>query len=132
MQDDAKKEPVQSGTSSDTNTEKDVEENAVATTVVQESEQVQDPHVVDWNGPDDQENPKNWSNAKRWSHIILVAALGLVTNFAPTIFAPGISQLNKEFNITSSTISTLAITLYVLGISIGPMFTSPLSEWPMP
>lgn len=50
------------------------------------------------------------------------------SNFAPTIFAPGIGQLNDEFNITSSTVSTLAITLYVLGLSIGPMFTSPLSE----
>ncbi|CEJ83194.1 hypothetical protein VHEMI03214 [[Torrubiella] hemipterigena] len=132
MQQGGKQEPVSSGTSTDTNTEKDVEGgNTTATTATiptDESSEVLDPHIVGWNGPDDAENPKNWSSAKRWSHIILVAMLGLVTNFAPTIFAPGISQLNEEFQITSSTISTLAITLYVLGISIGPMFTSPLSE----
>lgn len=38
-----------------------------------------DPNVVDWDGPADPENPKNWASGKRWSHIVLVAALGLVT-----------------------------------------------------
>lgn len=42
--------------------------------------------------------------------------------------APGINGLVVEFNISSKTISTLAITLYILGISIGPMLMSPLSE----
>jgi multidrug resistance protein len=42
--------------------------------------------------------------------------------------APGVDGLITDFNISSSTVSTLAVTLYVLGIAIGPMFTSPLSE----
>lgn len=49
-------------------------------------------------------------------------------NMAPTMCAPGISGVVADFNITSQSVSTLAITLYVLGIAIGPMFTSPLSE----
>lgn len=71
--------PARSGESTDTNNEKDVEGNTLATTLVDDSEQVLDAHVVDWNGPDDPENPKNWSSAKRWSHISLIATLGLVT-----------------------------------------------------
>jgi MFS family permease len=47
---------------------------------------------------------------------------------APTMCAPGIDGLVVDFNISSQTVSTLAITLYVLGIAIGPMFISPLSE----
>lgn len=46
----------------------------------------------------------------------------------PTMCAPGIARVVADLNITSQTVSTLAITLYVLGLAIGPMFTSPLSE----
>jgi MFS family permease len=47
---------------------------------------------------------------------------------APTMCAPGINGVVADFHITSSVVSTLAVTLYVLGIAIGPMFMSPLSE----
>lgn len=42
--------------------------------------------------------------------------------------APGISGISADLDITSSAVSTLAITLYVLGLAIGPMFMSPVSE----
>lgn len=42
--------------------------------------------------------------------------------------APAISAIEADLSITSSVASTLAVTIYVLGIAIGPMFTSPLSE----
>jgi MFS family permease len=47
---------------------------------------------------------------------------------APTMCAPGISSLAVDFNVSSPTVSTLAVTLYVLGMAVGPMFMSPLSE----
>lgn len=49
-------------------------------------------------------------------------------NMAPTMCVPGINALSAEFHITSPSVSTLAVTIYVLGLAIGPMFTSPLSE----
>lgn len=42
--------------------------------------------------------------------------------------APGIKEIEADLNIASNVASTLAVTLYVLGIAIGPMFISPLSE----
>lgn len=39
----------------------------------------QDGDVVDWDGPDDPENPMNWSNNKKWLNIVLISALTLVT-----------------------------------------------------
>lgn len=47
---------------------------------------------------------------------------------APTMCAPGIREIEADLNIASSVASTLAVTLYVLGLAIGPMFISPLSE----
>lgn len=47
---------------------------------------------------------------------------------APTMCVPGTNALSAEFHITSPSVSTLAVTIYVLGMAIGPMVTSPLSE----
>ncbi|KAK7981459.1 MFS general substrate transporter [Apiospora saccharicola] len=87
-----------------------------------------DLNVVDWDGPDDLANPQNWDHCKRWLHIGIVSLLALVTNMTPTMCAPGIDQVAEEFGIESPTVSTLAITLYLLGLGVGPMLISPLSE----
>ncbi|RYP53482.1 hypothetical protein DL768_001519 [Monosporascus sp. mg162] len=38
-----------------------------------------DPNVVDWDGPDDPENPMNWSDTKKWLNIAVLSILTLVT-----------------------------------------------------
>ncbi|EAQ90271.1 hypothetical protein CHGG_02206 [Chaetomium globosum CBS 148.51] len=85
-------------------------------------------NIVDWERSGDAENPVNWPAAKRWNQIIMISILGLITNLAPTICAPGIGGIVADLNITTETVSTLAITLYVLGIALGPMVISPLGE----
>ncbi|KAI0394203.1 fluconazole resistance protein 1 [Xylariaceae sp. FL0594] len=87
-----------------------------------------DPNTVHWDGPKDPANPLNWSCKTRWIHILVVSLLALVTNMGPTTCAPGIAFIASDLGITSSVVSTLAITLYVLGLGIGPMLISPLSE----
>ncbi|KAB8230050.1 MFS transporter [Aspergillus alliaceus] len=87
-----------------------------------------DSNIVDWDGPEDPGNPRNWPKQKRWAHVIIVSILALITNMAPTMCAPGADGIAADLHITSTVVSTLAVTLYVLGIAIGPMFTSPLSE----
>ncbi|ROV88552.1 hypothetical protein VMCG_10379 [Cytospora schulzeri] len=84
--------------------------------------------VVDWSGPDNNANPHKWPSHKKWTHIVLVSLLALVTNMAPTICVPGINELTADFDVRSATVGTLAITLYSLGLAIGPMAISPLSE----
>ncbi|KAL4881189.1 major facilitator superfamily domain-containing protein [Aspergillus karnatakaensis] len=84
--------------------------------------------LVDWDGECDPTNPSNWPKGKKWAHVVIISVLALIANMAPTMCAPGIEDITAEFDIASSTISTLAITLYVLGIAIGPMFMSSLSE----
>lgn len=44
------------------------------------------------------------------------------------MFAPGASQLAKEFGIQSSVLTTLAVTIPSLGASVGPLLFAPLSE----
>ncbi len=44
------------------------------------------------------------------------------------MYAPGAASLAKEFHITSSTVTTLTVSIYLCGFAIGPMFIAPLSE----
>ncbi|KJZ73471.1 hypothetical protein HIM_07027 [Hirsutella minnesotensis 3608] len=76
-----------------------------------------------------EDHPLNWRASKRWLHVTLAAVLGLIANMAATMCAPGIGGLVAEFGIESSKIlGTLAVTIYVLGIALGPLVMSPLSE----
>ncbi|KAL4974567.1 major facilitator superfamily domain-containing protein [Aspergillus desertorum] len=77
--------------------------------------------VVDWDGDDDPANPRNWPKAKGWAHVVIISVLALITNMAPTMCAPGIRAIEIDLNIASSAGSTLAVTLYVLGMAIGPI-----------
>jgi hypothetical protein len=40
---------------------------------------VADDNTVDWDGPDDPENPLNWPTHKNFGHVILVSVLSLIT-----------------------------------------------------
>lgn len=44
-----------------------------------------------------------------------------------TVFAPGVPQVEKEFNSHSSAISSLMVSIYVMGSALGP-FLTPLTE----
>ncbi|EXJ76294.1 uncharacterized protein A1O5_00802 [Cladophialophora psammophila CBS 110553] len=87
-----------------------------------------DPDVVHWGGPDDPENPLNWSARKRWLNIILLSYMTFLTPFASSMFAPGIPQVLKDFNSHSIEMASLVVSVYVLGYAFGPLVIAPLSE----
>lgn len=51
------------------------------------------------------------------------------SNMATTMVAPGIEEVMAEFDIDSSTVSSLAVTIFLLGLALGPMFLAPLGEF---
>ena len=42
-------------------------------------EKSDDSMVVDWDGPDDCENPRNWSSYQRQAHVVIISILALIT-----------------------------------------------------
>lgn len=44
------------------------------------------------------------------------------------MFAPGVPELLREFESTSSELATFCVSVYVLGFAAGPMLFAPLSE----
>ncbi|KAI1390884.1 MFS general substrate transporter [Hypoxylon trugodes] len=105
------------------NKEKDVEQGEK----ISEGQTI-DPNIVDWDGPDDPNNPLNWPGPKKVFHIAYVSLFVLFANLAATMFAPGAAQLAEEFHITNSTVTTFTVSIYVLGFMIGPVILAPLSE----
>ncbi|KAI1777657.1 benomyl/methotrexate resistance protein [Hypoxylon cercidicola] len=108
--------------------EQNVESQDLNTNAVSEAEVKL--HLVDWYGPDDAENPLNWSS--NWK--LLVAGLMCILNFAfyiaSSIYVPGIPSIMEDFG-SSEIVATLGLSLFTLGYGLGPMLWSPMSEIPI-
>ncbi|KAF7195963.1 Efflux pump radE [Pseudocercospora fuligena] len=109
------------------------------------------PHCEDrsygWNGPNDPANPKNWSTKKKWALVVMNSALTFcqynclmcvrkvhkLTNeilraASSTIFAPAVSTAMADLGSNDSVIAQLLVSIYVVGLAVGPLALSPLSE----
>uniref|UniRef100_A0A060T9K8 ARAD1D12694p n=1 Tax=Blastobotrys adeninivorans TaxID=409370 RepID=A0A060T9K8_BLAAD len=85
--------------------------------------------LVDWEGDDDPENPKNWPMWRKAVVVVLVGVLTVSIYMGSSIYTPGEDQMAADFNV-SLVVATLPLSLFVLGYGIGPMIFSPLSEHP--
>ncbi|KAH8680681.1 major facilitator superfamily domain-containing protein [Xylariales sp. PMI_506] len=86
------------------------------------------PNLVDWDGPEDPSNPRNWSRSRKLLSILLISLSVLYSNMATTMFASGAPFLAAEFRITNNAVATLAVTIPSLGASVGSIIFAPLSE----
>ncbi|KAF1993362.1 MFS general substrate transporter [Amniculicola lignicola CBS 123094] len=87
-----------------------------------------DPNIVDFEGPDDAENPMNWSPGKKTTQIIIVTTMTLLSPIGSTINAAATLDILKHFNSTNETVGTLVTTIFLLGYTFGPIVIAPLSE----
>lgn len=85
--------------------------------------------VVDWYGPDDQDNPQNWSTYKKAWIMFSVAMLTMFVYMGSSIFTPGVPDMMVDLN-TTRVKATLPLTVFIIGYGIGPMVLAPLSEYP--
>lgn len=92
-------------------------------------EKGRDADIVDWYGPDDPENPQNWSTFKKVWVTFEICLLTFSVYIGSSIYTPGIPEISEEFGV-SPVAATLGLTLFVLGYGVGPMLWSPMSEIP--
>ncbi|QKX56919.1 uncharacterized protein TRUGW13939_04027 [Talaromyces rugulosus] len=101
----------------------DVEKNGVETV-----DGEGDSNMVWWDGDNDPANPMNWSTAKKWTNVGIVSAITFIVPLASSMFAPGVSQVSAEFGTTNELLQSLVVSIYVLGLALGPLVLAPLSE----
>jgi hypothetical protein len=105
--------------------EKDVEKgpSPAQISIGDEEDAETDPDIVDFDGPDDLQNPLNWSFTKKWGMVLLISAITFLTPLASSIFAPGVPEVMRDFGSTNDMLEGFMVSVYVLGFSFGPLST---------
>lgn len=70
---------------------------------------------------------KRWPLWKRIYHTTAVATLAFAVTLASSTITPAIFEIQDHFHTTRE-VATLSLSLYVLGLALGPMLAAPVSE----
>ncbi|KAF3033649.1 hypothetical protein E8E12_005499 [Didymella heteroderae] len=79
-------------------------------------------------GPDDIENPKNWSTARRWYITVVSVTLVVNATFASSSPSGTLESISTDLHVSTEA-AGLVITLFLLGYCAGPLIFAPLSEF---
>ncbi|THX58981.1 major facilitator superfamily protein [Aureobasidium pullulans] len=74
------------------------------------------------------ENPRNWPIWKKWAVVGAITLVDLSVSWGASGYSPATAKFEKDFGV-SSEVGTLGLSLYVLGLALGPMSIAPLSEY---
>lgn len=75
----------------------------------------------------DPENPQNWPMWIKWMYTA-VLSLGVISAaYGSSSLAGGLPTINKKYDV-STEVSTLTVSLMVIGFLVGPLLWAPLSE----
>ena len=69
--------------------------------------------LVEFDGPNDPDNPKNWGTKKRWLITVSMGMLVFTVTFSSSIFSVNIGVVQEKFDCSGVT-ATLGVTLFVL------------------
>ncbi|KJX95857.1 MFS multidrug transporter like protein [Zymoseptoria brevis] len=78
-------------------------------------------------GPEDADDPRNWSRRVKWAATLALSAQGFNRIMISTIMAPGIPDIATDLKMTNLE-GTMALSAYVLATAFGPLVIGPLSE----
>lgn len=81
----------------------------------------------EWTGPDDPDDPRNFPAYERMLSIAAISSLAFASAFAGAIYAPATEHIMSEFG-QNYIVAILPLSLYNLGMGLGPVIGAPLSE----
>ncbi|GMM45541.1 hypothetical protein DAPK24_021160 [Pichia kluyveri] len=84
-------------------------------------------YSVGFDGPKDPLHPQNWSLSKKLIQCALIGINTFCVAFGSAIFAQAVLPLAEIYHV-HYVVTTLSVTLYVLGFATGPIIWAPLSE----
>ncbi|KAL4938791.1 hypothetical protein BDV06DRAFT_214830 [Aspergillus oleicola] len=85
--------------------------------------------VVGWYGPDDPDNPYNWSFGKKLWVALILFAYNFSVYIGSSMYTAGTPEIIENYGV-SNIVASLGLSMYVFGYGIGPLLFSPLSEIP--
>lgn len=72
-----------------------------------------DPNIIEWDGPDDPENPMNFSRRRKWTMTILLGFVTFCITFASSVFSTATVITARKFGV-SNEVMILGTSLFVL------------------
>ncbi|GKZ20819.1 hypothetical protein AbraIFM66951_004087 [Aspergillus brasiliensis] len=75
------------------------------------------PEAIGWGGPDDSENPQNWSITKKMLVTLLICLLTFSIYIGSAIYTPGVPGVARQFGV-SNVVALLGLTLFVFGYGL--------------
>lgn len=84
--------------------------------------------IVGWESQDDPAMPLNFPESRKWFLIALLASITFISPLASSMFAPAVSFMDTTFHNSSLLLSSLSVSIFVLGYVIGPLILAPMSE----
>ncbi|GAC97403.1 multidrug transporter [Pseudozyma hubeiensis SY62] len=76
-------------------------------------------------GPEDS---RHWSQNKKWLTTVIISLMGFISPLGSSILVPGNGFVDHTFTLNSRTLSLLPVSLFVIGLGIGPFVLAPCSE----
>lgn len=83
---------------------------------------------VRFDGDSDPMNPRSFSKTRKWVIVAIVSAGSTCVTCASSMYTLTYGQITTEFHI-SRVVATLGLSLFVVGLGLGPMILGPLSEF---
>lgn len=84
--------------------------------------------IVEFDGPDDPMNPRNWTFSKRLRATLMVASIGNLVAVASSIDSTVVPQAARNLRVSEVTESFGAIGSFLLGFGPGAIIAGPVSE----
>lgn len=75
----------------------------------------------------DPDNPHNWSPAWKWWYTFVYALAVISAAYGSSSLAGGLNLINEKYGV-SEEVSTLTVSLMVMGFLVGPLLWAPMSE----
>lgn len=82
---------------------------------------------VDWDGSSDPRFPRNLPVWRKWVIVCITSSTALCVTCTSSLYTSTYDQIQKEFSC-SRIVATLGLSLFILGLGLGPMLLAPLSE----
>ncbi|KAK1833997.1 fluconazole resistance [Podospora conica] len=83
--------------------------------------------LVDFDGPDDPYQPRNWPLGKKILTTLLYGLLAMSATWASSSYSAGTVQVAEHFGVDRQ-VAVLGTSLFLAGFGIGPLMWAPLSE----
>ncbi|RAL11562.1 MFS transporter [Aspergillus homomorphus CBS 101889] len=74
------------------------------------------------------EHPHDWPSYRKWIVLLTLIPPVFLMPLSSTIIAPAVDTISTEFQVGSTVTGPLAVSLFLVTYSIGPLLLGPLSE----